>query len=98
MRGMLSEEIKQKSQELLGYEITQEELRLMPYVLYCVLNDQDVSPRHINAEERNILMEWQKKGFISSHSSDLRVRKDFYDMANELLWIGYIVAVERDKD
>ena len=98
MRGMLSEEIKQKSQELLWYEITQEELRLMPYVLYCVLNDQDVSPRHINVEERKILMEWDKKGFISSPSSDLRVRKDFYDMANELLWIGYIVAVERDKD
>lgn len=95
---MLSEEIKQKSQELLRYEITQEELRLMPYVLYCVLNDQDVSPRHINAEERNILMEWQKKGFISSPSLHLRIRKDFYDMANELLWIGYIVAVERDKD
>ena len=33
-RGMLTEEIKAKSSELFGYEISKLELRLMPYVQY----------------------------------------------------------------
>lgn len=35
-RGMLTEEIKAKSSELFGYEISQLELRLMPY--YSIRN------------------------------------------------------------
>ena len=34
-RGMLTDEIRAKSKELLGYEITQVELRLMPYLQYA---------------------------------------------------------------
>lgn len=98
MRGMLTEEIKQKSQELLGYEITQEELRLMPYVLYCALNDQDIDPKKVNAEERKILMQWKEKGFIADPVSNLTISKDFYDAANEMLWLGYVIAVERDNN
>ncbi|WP_109078960.1 hypothetical protein [Aggregatibacter kilianii] len=97
-RGMLTDEIMAKAQELLGYEFTQTELRLMPYLQYCVINDNNVDPKHINSAERNILMNWQNQGFISSPSSNLKISKLFYDAICELLWMGYVMSVERDKE
>ncbi|QLB15857.1 hypothetical protein A6B39_10560 [Mannheimia granulomatis] len=98
MRGILSEEIKQKSQELLGYELTQDELRLMPYLQYCAINDKNIDPRSVNNKERRILMDWQDKGYIKSPTSMFGISKMFYDAISELLWLGYIVSVERDKE
>ena len=63
-RGMLTEEIKAKSSELFGYEISQLELRLMPYVQYCVLNNKDVDARKVNGDERLVLAKWTNLGFI----------------------------------
>ena len=97
MRGMLTDEIKQKSKELFGYEITQEELRLMPYVMYCVLKDGNLNRKDVDSVEMEILTNWEDKGFIKSPFTGLKVSKDFYDKVNELLWIGYVVAVERDN-
>ena len=97
MRGMLPDEIKQKSQELLGYEITQEELGLMLYVMHWVLNDENLNSKHVNNKEKELLTNWEDKGFIKSPFTSLKVTKEFYDKTNELLWIGYIVAAERDS-
>ena len=97
MRGMLTDEIKQKSKELFGYEITQEELRLMPYVMYCVFNDDNLNRKNVDMVEMEILTNWEDKGFIKSPFTGLKVSKDFYDKVNELLWIGYVVALERDN-
>ena len=97
MRGMLTDEIKQKSKELFGYEITKEELRLMPYAMYCVLNDGNLNRKNVDRVEMEILTNWEDKGFIKSPFTGLKVSKDFYDKVNELLWIGYVVAVERDN-
>lgn len=96
-RGMLTDEIKQKSVELLGYEITQRELRLMPYLIFCVTNDQNIEISKVNNEERKILMAWQEKGFVEAPSSNLAISKEFYEAANELIFIGYVVATERNK-
>ena len=67
-RGMITDEIKQKSIELLGYEVSQQELRLIPYVMYCLVNDDNIDMRKVNNAEREILMKWKEKGFIDSPS------------------------------
>lgn len=64
MRGMLTDEVKKKSLELLGYEISLLELRLLPYVMYLVTNNIGVDPRKVNDKERKILAKWNKKGFV----------------------------------
>jgi hypothetical protein len=89
-RGELTDAIKAKAKELLGYEITQRELRTMPYIQYCVLNGQNIDPRKINAEERTILSDWRQKGFIEGGASDLAISKDFWDALHEILWISYV--------
>lgn len=91
--GMLTEEITQKSKELLGYEISQTELRLMPYLIYCVTNESNINIAKINVEERKILSKWEKKGYIKSVLTDLGIKKEFYDIANELIFIYYVKSV-----
>ena len=54
-RGKLTPEIKAKSEELLGYAITQRELRLMPYIQHVMMNDQRLD---LNRNARAYEDEW----------------------------------------
>ena len=89
-RGQITDEIKAKSKELLGYEIDQKELRLMPYVQRVMMNEQVIEPRKINEEERGILSKWRTNGYIEGGASGLSMTKQFYDAMCEILWMGYI--------
>ena len=89
-RGQLTERVKQKSKELLGYEIDQKELRLMPYIQYVMVNNQKIEPNHIEENERSILRKWKDAGYIEGGASGLAITKDFWDKINELLFLGYV--------
>ena len=91
MRGMMTEEIKNKAVELLGVEdFTPRELRLMPYVQFVMMNDQRIDPNRINQEEREILADWREKGWIEGGALGMEISKDFWDAINEILWLGYV--------
>ena len=89
---MLTEEIENKSNELFSYKFNQRELRLLPYVQYCVLNSMNIEPNKVNGEERLILQKWAQLGFLESPSTELRISKEFWDGMNEILWLGYVEA------
>jgi len=89
-RGMLTEEIKTRSKELLGYEIDTIELRLMPYILYVMMNEQRIDPRRINQEERDILSKWRKAGHIEGGASDLAITEEFWNIICEIAQMGYV--------
>lgn len=96
-RGQLTERIKQRSKELLGYEITQKELRLMAYVQYVLYNTQKIDPKSltfttilISSEERDILKQWGEKGYIKGVASGLSITKEFWDMIHEIIFLGYV--------
>lgn len=89
-RGFLTQRIKDKSQELLGYEIDQVELRLMPYIQYCMVNEQRISPEKVNAEERQILAKWRQAGHIEGGASGLAITKEFWDIIHEIIFLGYV--------
>lgn len=63
-RGILNDRVQSAALQTLRRPITQEELRLMPYVHYVMMNDQRIQPTHINAEERVILAKWREEGWI----------------------------------
>ena len=96
-RGMITDEIKKKSKELLGYEVSQRELRLIPYVMYCLVNNTPIDILKVNNYEIEILIKWMEKGFIGPPLSDLVVSKEFYDAANQLIFIGYVKGSGRNK-
>lgn len=90
-RGQLTDLIKIKSQELLGYEISQSEFRLMPYIQYVMTNSQKLDFNRINSEEREILSTWRKKCFIDGGNTfNLCISKKFWDAICELIFIGYV--------
>lgn len=89
-RGQLTEKIKEVAFELLGKEITQAELRLMPYVQHCLMNSQAIDPHKVNSSERELLSDWRKRGFIEGGVSGIGVTKDFWDALNQILWLGYV--------
>lgn len=95
-RGQLTDRIKAKSKEMLGYEITQIELRLMAYAQYVMMNKQRIDPGKCNQEEREILSKWRKKGYIEGGASGLSITKDFWDAMCEILFLGYVDLIEED--
>lgn len=101
-RGQLTERIKKRSVELLGYEISQRELRLMPYLQYELMNSKKLNPDSVNVEEREILNKWMKMGYIvdgiskskgrplMNVDSKFEVTKEFWVAMLEILWLGYV--------
>ncbi len=91
-RGKVTEEIKAKAKELLGIEdLSQKELRLIPYVLYVAANEQRIELHRVSIEEIDILKKWQVNGWLSGHlSTQMGMSKEFWLAANELLWLAYV--------
>jgi hypothetical protein len=89
-RGQLTDRIREKSKQLLGYEISQTELRLMPYIQYVMVNKQRIDPNCVNGEERKILQKWRDAGYIEGGASGLAISKEFWDIINEIVFLGYV--------
>lgn len=89
-RGQVTERIKAESKKLLGYEIDQTELRLMPYIMHVMMNDQKIDPHKINGEERSILSKWRKADHIEGGISGLRVTEEFWMILSRMMLLGYV--------
>jgi hypothetical protein len=97
-RGQLTVQIKAKALELLGKEICQRELRLMPYAQHCLVNGNNIEPNKINSEERAILSDWRARGWISGGASDFEATKEFWNVMSDLIWLGYVTHDEQPDD
>ena len=89
-RGQLTDRIKKKSKELLGYEIDRIELRLMPYIQHVMTNEQKIDVNHINQQEREILKKWREAGHIEGGASGLRITEEFWNIVCEIVRLGYV--------
>lgn len=90
LRGQLTKRIKERSIKLLGYEINQEELRLMPYILTVMMNEQKIQIRHIGGGEREILQKWREAGYIEGGASGLQITEEFWNILCEIVRLGYV--------
>lgn len=94
-RGELTKRIKLASKRLLGYEITQQELRLMPYIQFVVTNEQYIDRSKINREESEIISEWSEKGYVErSYDGTLTISKEFFMAICEILYLGYVDIIK----
>ena len=89
-RGQLTDRIKKKSKELLGYEIDKTELRLIPYIHYVMCNEQKIKMTHVNEDDRKILSKWKRKKYMEGGVSGLRITREFWDIMNEIMFLGYV--------
>ena len=89
-RGQVTKRITEKSMELLGYEIDTVELRLMPYIMYVMTNNQKIDPRHCNQKDRDVLRKWKDDGYIEGGASGLSITKEFWDIICEIVFLGYV--------
>lgn len=89
-RGCVTERIVAKSKKLLGYEISTVELRLMPYILTVMMNEQKIKPEHCNQDDRDILAKWRKAGHIEGGASGLQITEQFWNIICEIVRLGYV--------
>ena len=90
-RGCLTDEIQQEAKKFLGREITTRELRLLPYIDYCLKNAFAFDNSKINDEERNILKQWENENcLVYSWVRGIESTKEFYDFIQRVLWLGYV--------
>ena len=89
-RGELTQEIKEKSKPLLGYEIDTTELRLMVYVQCVMVNEQRIDPNKCNQDDRETMARWRKAGHMEGGASGLAITKEFWDIICELIFMAYV--------
>ncbi len=89
-RGQLTDRIKKRSNELLGYTITQNELRLLAYIQYVMMNEQRLDPGKVTQEERSILAVWRGMNLMEGGASGLSITREFWEIMCELLFLGYV--------
>lgn len=89
-RGGIDDKVKAKSVELLGYEIELDELRLMPYLQYTMMNNQRFDLRKIADYEYVIFNKWRSAGYVSMNDDKISITKKFWDIINELLFLSYV--------
>lgn len=94
MRGRLTDEIQTIALTVLGHRITTEELRLMPYIQYVMMNSQKLDPTKISPHERTVLASWRERGWIEGGASGLAISRAFWDGINAILWRAYVVYDE----
>jgi len=97
MRGMLTKEVKEVALEKLGREITQVELRLMPYLFTRLCDNAPVDYIKITQEEADILLAWEADGLLDVLDDKLVATHACYDALAAILKVGYCSAVLVDE-
>ena len=96
MRGTLTKRIQSRAISTLGREITTKELRLYPYIQNVMMNEQKLDIRRISPEEREILSQLRKAGFIEGGASEMTITKTFWEYINEVLWYAYVLQEDEE--
>ena len=93
-RGMLNEKNKAYYFENTNRELTKQEMRLLPYMVYTFQNKEKLS--NLNEEEINILKSLNEQGLIEFKRSyhlpgyyDIKINEDFYFICQKFL-MGYL--------
>lgn len=91
MRGMLTDKIQEKALIFLKREISQKELRLYPYIDYCLKNAcQGWSYGKMDLEEIEILNKLYEEKQLIHSAERILVSREFYDFMQDILAIGYV--------
>ena len=89
-RGQLTPRIQVKAQELMGREITQNELRMMPYLSYTMQNSQKLDPLKMNSSDRKIWTLWRKAKYVTGGITGVQITPEFWRIIHKIIMLGYV--------
>jgi hypothetical protein len=87
-RGVLTEKVKQIANKY-NWDITLVELRLLPYIMLHLIDNDKINPQSLNKEELDTLKQWLLNNKIKIEDFKVKVTPEFYDIMVELLKYGY---------
>lgn len=94
VRGVLNADIQELAKEYFGEEMTTTELRLIPYIDYCVKNGNDFSLSQINDDELEILQYWEETERVLLSTGKVFITRSFYNFIQNILAVSYVAFVE----
>ena len=83
----------------LGYEITRAELKLMPTIMSCVIDNWSLDVDRLTDDDKTALYDWESRGLgrIGGHNA-FHVTEKFYRAMSEILLVAYCTAyIYKDK-
>ena len=99
MRGQLTDKIQELAKQYLGREISITELRLYPYIDYCIKNGGYMDRSKINRAELEILHSYDCITQLERLSSGyVCVSKEFYDFIQQVLWESYVETKIEERE
>lgn len=92
-RGMverLPESVKLKAVDFFE-AFGREELRFIPYLQYCAINEMVIDPQKVTQAERLILSDLRNKGLVNGGASNYIciTNKSFWDFICDCLYYAY---------
>lgn len=93
-RGQLTEQIKEIAKRSLGKEISQTELRMMPWAQYMMRNGMDVDDQKLNSDERRVLRDWEGRGWCLKETPRLMLTSEFLGAIQPILCLAYMAPEE----
>lgn len=99
-RGALNEDEQKLSNEFFGRDLSLIELRLFPYLDYCLKNSGRYDPLKMNKREISIFHQYAKKypQHFEFSMREIWVSKEFYQFIQDVLWVTYVGNKLADKD
>lgn len=98
MRGILTKEVQEISKDYLGREITTKELRLYPFIDYCIKNSGYMDRKKVDNEELDILKSYGENKIKRDDGGYVYVSKDFYDFMQKVLFEAYVETKMEGKN
>lgn len=90
-RGVLTGEAAIMGEAVLGHELTVAELRLIPYVQSCAVDQMRIDRARVNAEEKAILKDWTERGLCRCYPWNVEVAptREFWQFMCDVLFEAY---------
>lgn len=88
------ESMNPRFQQMLGRNTSVLELRLLPFLMYS-LTDQYMERGKIRSGERELLTEYQSKGFIVKNGAHIGCTKEFWNFISSVVYDFYVQELSR---
>ena len=86
--------VKKDFEKFLGRDPSLLEIRLFPYLIYSLM-DQMIEREKITLEEKVLLTNYEKQGFIKKRGTDIGCTKEFWNFITDVVYKTYVQEVEK---